>query len=75
VGYLLGPKNYRAKTVIFLNHFNPITPVQPSSQKYFTSIFPKFVFLSAHPASTGGAARDRHGRWRQDAVAARCAAR
>jgi hypothetical protein len=61
----------RAKTAIFLRNSNPITPVQPSAQKYFTSIFPKFVFLSPHPASTGGAARDRHGRWRQEAVAVR----
>ena len=26
------------------------------------------MFPSAHPASPGGAARDRHGRWRQDAM-------
>jgi hypothetical protein len=35
-----------AKTPIFPNHPNPITPVQPRSQKYSSSIFPKFVFLS-----------------------------
>jgi hypothetical protein len=65
-----------AKIAIFSNHFNLISPVQPSVQKYFTSIFPKFVFLSAHPASPGGAARDRHGRWRRDAVDVRvCSAR
>jgi hypothetical protein len=58
----------RAKTAIFLNLLNPITPVQSSAQKYSSSIFPKFMFLSAHPASPGGAARDRHGRWKQDAV-------
>jgi hypothetical protein len=57
-----------AKTAIFLNHLNPITPVQPPPQKYSSSIFPKSMFLSAHPASPGGAARDRHGRWRRDAV-------
>ncbi len=58
----------RAKTAIFPNNFNPIIPVQSSAQKYFTSNFQKFMFLSAHPASLGGAARDRHGRWKQDAV-------
>jgi hypothetical protein len=50
------------------SNLNPITPVQPSAQKYSSSIFPKSMFLSAHPASPGGAARDRHGRWRQDAM-------
>jgi hypothetical protein len=34
------------------------------------------MFLSPHPDSPGGAARDRHGRWKQDAVAVRvCSAR
>jgi hypothetical protein len=26
------------------------------------------MFHSSHPDSPGGAARDRHGRWKQDAV-------
>jgi len=26
------------------------------------------MIVSAHPASTGGAYRDRHGRWKRDAV-------
>ena len=39
---------------VFLSNFNPITPVQPSAQKYSSSIFPKFMFLSAHPASLEG---------------------
>jgi hypothetical protein len=60
-----------AKTEIFRCHFNPITPVQPSPQKYSSSVFPKIVFLFSHPVSPGGAARDRHGRWRRDAVAVR----
>jgi hypothetical protein len=58
----------RAKTSIFPDHFNLIFPVQSPTQKYSTSIFPKFVFLSPHPDSPGGAARDRHGRWKRDAV-------
>jgi hypothetical protein len=60
----------------FLSHFNLFLPVQPSPQKYFSSVFRKPVFLSPHPDSTGGAARDRHGRRKQDAVAVRlCSAR
>jgi hypothetical protein len=45
-----------------------MSPVQPSTPKYFSSIFQKFMFQSPHPDSPGGAARDRHGRWKQDAV-------
>ena len=56
------------QTTIFLNNSNSITPVQPHTQKYSSSTFPKSMFLSAYPASPGGAARDRHGRWKQDAV-------
>ena len=59
----------------FPSNFNPITSVHPLPRKYFSSIFqnltshfPKYVFLSPHLASLGGTARDRHGRWRQDAV-------
>jgi hypothetical protein len=33
------------------------------------------MFLFAHPVSIRGAARDRHGRGRQDAVDVRCCAR
>jgi hypothetical protein len=61
-------QNRCAKPVIFASHFNEILCVQPSAQKYFSSVFQKIMFLSAHPASLGGAARDRHGRWKQDAV-------
>jgi hypothetical protein len=65
----LVPEISRVKTVIFSNHFSLICPVQPSAQKYSTSVFPKTMFLFSHPVSPGGAARDRHGRWRWDAVA------
>jgi hypothetical protein len=60
-------KALRAKT-IFLNHFNLISPVQPSAQKYLSSVFQKTMFLSLHPESIRGAARDRHGRRIWDAV-------
>ncbi|HLZ01674.1 MAG TPA: hypothetical protein VKR55_05900 [Bradyrhizobium sp.] len=59
------------KTSIFINEINLICLVQPSAQKYFSSVFQKIMFLSPHPDSTGGAARDRHGRWDEDAVAVR----
>jgi hypothetical protein len=45
-----------------------ISPVSLFFQKYFYSIFQKYMFHSPHPDSPGGAARDRHGRWKQDAV-------
>jgi hypothetical protein len=67
----LVPEISRAKTAIFPSNLNLICPVQPSTQKYSSSVFPKIMFLSAHPVSPGGAARDRHGRWRRDAVAVR----
>jgi hypothetical protein len=57
-----------AKTTIFLSNLNLISPVQPSAQKYSSSVFQKSMFLSAHPVSIRGAARDRHGRGRRDAV-------
>ena len=43
-------------------------PVQSSNQKYFSSLFQKYVLHSPHPDSPRGAARDRHGRWSWDAV-------
>ena len=57
-----------AKTTIFINEINLICPVQPSVLKYFSSVFQNILVHSARADSTGGAARDRHGRWRQDAV-------
>jgi hypothetical protein len=53
---------------IFLSNFNLISPVQSFHQKYLSSIFQKYMFHSPHPDSPGGTARDRHGRWKQDAV-------
>jgi hypothetical protein len=64
----VGPSCARSKTTIFPSDFNLISPVQPSAQKYSTSVLQKSMFLSPHPDSTGGAARDRHGRRKQDAV-------
>jgi hypothetical protein len=40
----------------------------PLSEKYFSSVLQKCMIVSAHPASTGGAYRDRHGRWKRGAV-------
>jgi hypothetical protein len=42
--------------------------VKPPAKKYPSSIFPKIMIVSAHPASAGGAYRDRHGRRKRDAV-------
>jgi hypothetical protein len=64
-------ENRCAKTAIFTRDFKLISPVQPSLQKYLTSVFQKAMFLSPHPVSARGAARDRHGRGRWDAVALR----
>src|SRR5690242_18583445 len=41
---------------LFRNH------VKPCRQKYSSSAFQKFMITLRHPASTGGAYRDRHGR-------------
>jgi len=45
--------------------------VKPFREKYFTSVLRKYVIVSAHPASIGGAYRDRHGRGKRDAMDAR----
>jgi len=42
--------------------------VKTSREKYSSSVFRKYVIVCAHPASTGGAYRDRHGRWEREAV-------
>ena len=63
-----GVKPRSRHKAIFTNNFNLISPVQPSAQKYSSSVFQKSMFLLAHPVSVRGAARDRHGRGRQDAV-------
>jgi hypothetical protein len=55
----------------FASGFNLIWPVQPLREKYSASVFQKTMIVSAHPASTRGAYRDRHGRWKRDAVAVR----
>jgi hypothetical protein len=52
----------------FASGFNLIWPVQPLREKYFASVFQKIMIVSAHPASTRGAYRDRHGRWKRDAM-------
>jgi hypothetical protein len=33
-----------------------------------TSVFQKYMIVYAYPASAGGAYRDRHGRWKRDAM-------
>jgi hypothetical protein len=45
--------------------------VKRRKQKYLSSVFQKYMFILSHPASAGGAYRDRHGRWKRDAVDAR----
>jgi len=42
--------------------------VNPLREKYSSSVFQKHVVISPHPASARGAYRDRHGRWKRDAV-------
>jgi len=38
-------------------------PVQSLREKYFASVFQKYVVCSRHPALPRGAYRDRHERW------------
>ena len=42
--------------------------VKPDREKYSSSVFRKFMISLPRPASTRGAYRDRHGRWKRDAV-------
>jgi len=42
--------------------------VKSFGEKYLSSVFQKYMVVSAHPASTRGAYRDRHGRRKRDAV-------
>jgi hypothetical protein len=42
--------------------------VQPLREKYFPSVFRKFVFYRSIPRSPGGAARDRHDSLARDAM-------
>jgi hypothetical protein len=58
-----GRKIARAKTTIFMRRFKLIWPVQPRREKYFTSVFQKYMIVSLRPASTRGALRDRHKCW------------
>src|SRR6202012_2732304 len=59
----------------FMNQFKLIWAVQPRYGKYSYSVFQKLVIYFAHPASTRGAYRDRHGRWKRDAMDAAARAR
>jgi hypothetical protein len=43
-------------------------PVKTPRQKYFALSEIQIVFMVRHPASTGGAYRDRRGRWMWDAM-------
>jgi hypothetical protein len=65
----------------FPQPFQPHHPCPALPRKNISlPFFRNSCFSPSHPASPGGAARDRHGRWRQGAVAAglrsaRCARR
>jgi len=61
-GALEGQIRVRVKSN-FARRFNVIWAVQSSREKYFASVFQKSVICSRHPASPGGAYRDRHERW------------
>jgi hypothetical protein len=61
------PKNY------FLQHVQSDVQVQSRSRENTPSVFQKNMFSSPHPAPTGGAYRDRHGRWMRDAMDAQAA--
>ena len=52
----------------FMSQFKLIWAVQPRYGKYSYSVFQKLVIYFARPASTRGAYRDRHGRWKRDAM-------
>ncbi|WP_315806998.1 MULTISPECIES: hypothetical protein [unclassified Bradyrhizobium] len=47
----------------FVCLFKLICPVQSPAQKYFYFYFSEIVISYIHPASIGGAHRDRHGTW------------
>jgi hypothetical protein len=57
----------RAKSK-FARRFKLIWAVQSSREKYFVSVFQKYVICSRHLTPRRGAARDRHERWVWDAV-------
>jgi hypothetical protein len=42
--------------------------VKPLPAKYLSSVFRKYVIVCMRPAFTRGALRDRHERWRRDAM-------
>jgi hypothetical protein len=46
----------------FTSPFNPITPVQPSREKYSSFVFSESIVSCSRPVLTRGAFRDRHER-------------
>jgi hypothetical protein len=78
VSRLATPRHHVRGKTNFINRFNPITPVQPLRKNISLSFFQKLMISCGHPASTGGAYRDRHGRRRwdaMDAMVSQCAVR
>jgi len=55
----------------FVSGFKLIRVVQIRIKKYFASVFQKYVIASFCPAPERGALRDRHERWKRDAMDAK----
>jgi len=61
-------ENRCAERANFVSSFKLICPVQPRARKYSYLRKSEIMGLCAHPASAGGAYRDRHGRGKRDAM-------
>jgi hypothetical protein len=68
-----GGAKLRAAKIFFRVRFQRFWAYQVQNRKNFSSAFPKDVVVFAHPASTRGAFRDRHGRGKRDAMDMRAA--
>jgi hypothetical protein len=58
----VAPKNQ------FREHAQIVPVIHARCLKYSTSVFRKYMFVFARPASPEGAFRDRHERWVRDAM-------
>lgn len=59
----LAGENYPRPKADFACAFKLICPVQSAAQKYSDFHFSEIMISYLHPASIGGAYRDRHGTW------------
>ncbi|WP_315729233.1 MULTISPECIES: hypothetical protein [unclassified Bradyrhizobium] len=56
-------KSHSRRKADFACAFKLICPVQSAAQKYSDFHFSEIMISYLHPASIGGAYRDRHGTW------------